>query len=123
MNSQAESIDPRGPRADSPAGNQQTILGAIGAQSANAMPTEGQGIASAEDHGSAPIGSQSDDPLLDYMIRHGKEISIPGYLDMAFFGGEIPPDLVLSEILPPELMTQLEEVMNSQEGQGDASIP
>jgi hypothetical protein len=60
---------------------------------------------------SQPIGSASSDPALDYMIRHGMEISVDEYLDY-IFPGEIPEDISLAEVVPRELWFSEDHVVD-----------
>lgn len=57
----------------------------------------------------APIGSASSDPALDYMIRHGMQISVDDYLDY-IFPDEVPDDISLAEVIPKELWFSEDQV-------------
>lgn len=50
----------------------------------------------------APIGSAHDDVVLDYMIRHGKDLTADVYLAYSYPDG-VPSDIDLYEVLPEEL--------------------
>ena len=54
----------------------------------------------------AAIGSAHDDPVLDNMIRTGKDLTADVYLAFAYPGG-VPDDVDPKDILPDELLGTL----------------